>query len=115
MRCGQSGATPVADNIDRVEGRKLFGSDPEGYEAARPAYPDWIFDTLIRESAIYKGARALEIGPGPGTVTRRLLDLGVDPLTLIEPDKRFTRILGRTADAASASCALVQQSFEAAP
>jgi hypothetical protein len=42
--------------IDRAFGRQAFGADPGRYHAARPAYPDWVFD------------------------------MGVSPLLAVEPD-----------------------------
>jgi SAM-dependent methyltransferase len=35
---------------------------------------------------VHAGSRVLEIGPGTGQATRRLLELGADPLVAIEPD-----------------------------
>ena len=29
--------------LGRDEGRVLFGTDPSGYEAGRPDYPDWVY------------------------------------------------------------------------
>lgn len=105
----------MSNSINRIEGRHLFGSDPEGYDAVRPSYPDWVFDALIRRGSLFEGAKTLEIGPGSGSVTRRLLELGADPLTLIEPDQRFAEILALAANAADSNCSVIHQSFETAP
>lgn len=102
----------MTDRIDPGEGRRLFGLDPEGYDDVRPDYPDWIFESLSRSGALYPGAATLEIGPGPGTATSRLLDLGADPLTLVEPDERFARTLELTTRVAGNRCTIVHQSFE---
>jgi len=40
-----------------------------------------------------RGKPVLEIGPGPGGLTRALLDAGADPLIAIEKDSRFLPIL----------------------
>lgn len=104
----------MSNSINRIEGRHLFGSDPDGYDAVRPSYPDWIFDALIRQGSLFEGAKTLEIGPGSGSATRRLLEFGADPLTLIEPDQRFAEILALAANAVDANCSVVHQSFEAA-
>jgi SAM-dependent methyltransferase len=39
------------------------------------------------------GTHVLEIGPGTGQVTRRLLELGANPLIAIEPDSRLAQFL----------------------
>jgi SAM-dependent methyltransferase len=79
--------------IDRAAGRAAFGGNPAGYHAARPAYPDWVFATLRDRCGLKPGAAVFEIGPGTGTATRRLLDLGADPLVAIEPDRRLADYL----------------------
>jgi hypothetical protein len=45
--------------IDRAFGRQAFGADPGRYHAARPVYPDWVFD------------------------------MGASPLLAVEPDPRM--------------------------
>ena len=72
--------------IDRTEGRWLFGSDPAGYDAARPGHPDQVYEVLSERCALGPGTSVLEVGPGTGQATRRLLELGADPLVAIEPD-----------------------------
>ena len=32
--------------IDLSFGREAFGADPAGYDAIRPDYPDWVYETL---------------------------------------------------------------------
>ena len=87
--------------VDRREGRRVFGADPANYHSARPAYPDWVFETLVDRCGLKSGAAVFEIGAGTGTATRRLLDLGADPLIAIEPDSRLAAFLWDTiADAA---------------
>jgi len=70
----------------RSFGRKAFGADPASYHSARPPYPDWVFATLVERCGLADGKSVFEIGPGTGTATRRLLDLGARPLIAIEPD-----------------------------
>ncbi|MBM2824126.1 MAG: methyltransferase-like protein [Thermoleophilia bacterium] len=72
--------------IDRKEGRRLFGSDPAGYDAARPGHPDRVYEVLVDRCGLGQEAAVLEIGPGTGQATRRLLELGADPLVAVEPD-----------------------------
>jgi SAM-dependent methyltransferase len=83
----------MANYIDRAEGRVAFGSDPAGYHAVRPAYPDWVFKTLRDRCGLKDGTAVFEIGPGTGTATRRILDLGANPLVAIEPDRRLADYL----------------------
>ena len=71
----------------RSEGRTLFGRDPAAYDRARPGYPERVFDVLSERCGLGQGAAVLELGPGPGTATRRLLELGADPLVAVEPNE----------------------------
>ena len=100
--------------IDPSEGRHLFGLNPEGYDATRPDYPQWIFEKLADSGALYPGAATLEIGPGTGRATRQLIRSGAEPLTLVEPDARFSRFL-RDATAQLSTCSILETSFEDAP
>jgi phospholipid N-methyltransferase len=101
----------MPDRINRSEGRRLFGLDPEGYDATRPRYPSWIFEELTASKALFHGAATVEIGPGSGLATMRLIEHGADPLTLIEPDDRFAPML-RRAIGQRPSCQVLHQSFE---
>jgi SAM-dependent methyltransferase len=80
--------------LDRHFGRTAFGGDAAGYDAIRPAYPDWLYQVLCERCGLATGAATFEIGAGTGTATRRLLELGADPLTAIEPDARLAAYLG---------------------
>jgi SAM-dependent methyltransferase len=80
--------------FDRHFGRTAFGGDAAGYDAIRPAYPDWVYQVLCERCGLATGAATFEIGAGTGTATRRLLELGADPLTVIEPDARLAAYLG---------------------
>jgi SAM-dependent methyltransferase len=97
--------------IDRREGRHAFGSDPEGYHDARPAYPDKVFDILQKRCGLRLGCRTFEIGPGTGLCTRRLLELGASPVVAVEPDERLAGFLIRTV-AASATLDVRVTTFE---
>lgn len=98
-------------DIDRTEGRHLFGLNPDGYDATRPAYPQWIFEELASSGALYSGAATLEIGPGTGRATRRLIEYGADPLTLVEPDSRFEKLL-HEATSRLPTCTVLRTYFE---
>ncbi len=79
--------------IDRSEGRRLFGRDPAAYGEVRPDYPPALYRFLRERGAIGPGTATLEIGAGPGLATRRLIELGAEPLTVVEPDPRFAASL----------------------
>lgn len=79
--------------IDRAFGRQAFGLDPAGYDAARPPYPEWVFTHLGDRCGLKPGAATFEIGPGTGTATRRLLEMGANPLIVVEPDARLANFL----------------------
>jgi SAM-dependent methyltransferase len=102
----------MPDIIDRSEGRRLFGLDPVSYCAARPDYPDALYRVLVERGAIRPGTATLEIGPGPGVATRRLIELGANPLTVIEPDARFTGSLRAVAHASAVPLQIVTTAFE---
>jgi SAM-dependent methyltransferase len=74
------------ETIARREGRSLFGRDPATYDRARPGHPERVYEMLRERCGLGPEARVLEIGPGTGQVTRRLLELGVSSLVTVEPD-----------------------------
>ncbi|MGH9563215.1 MAG: class I SAM-dependent methyltransferase, partial [Terracidiphilus sp.] len=81
---------------DRRFGREAFGVDPRGYHAARPTYPDWVFEILRERCDFAHGVATFEIGAGTGTATRQLLNLGAKPLIAVEPDSRLVTFLCET-------------------
>jgi SAM-dependent methyltransferase len=48
---------------------------------------------LLEEGGLAPGTATLEIGPGPGSATRHLLERGASPLVAVEPDERLARHL----------------------
>jgi SAM-dependent methyltransferase len=80
--------------LQRGEGRVLFGTDPAGYEAGRPAYPDRVYQVLAERCGLRPGARTLEIGPGTGLVTRQLVAAGA-AITVVEPDPGLAGYLSK--------------------
>jgi SAM-dependent methyltransferase len=72
--------------IEQSEGRRVFGRDPAGYERGRPGHPERVYEVLRERCGLRRGARVLEIGPGTGQATRRLLELGANPLVAVAPD-----------------------------
>jgi SAM-dependent methyltransferase len=79
--------------IDPREGRLLFGADPETYDRARPGHAERVYEILVARCGLRPGTSVLEIGPGTGQATRRLLDLGADQLVAIEPNEDLARYL----------------------
>jgi SAM-dependent methyltransferase len=79
--------------IDRSEGRRLFGADPETYDRARPGHAERVYGVLVERCGLRPGTSVLEVGPGTGQATRGLLELGADPLVAIEPNEELARYL----------------------
>src|SRR6266540_6750627 len=86
--------TPAPDH------RRLFGGDPGGYDRAQPDYPSRVYEILTARCGLRSGAATLEIGPGTGLATRRLLALGADPLVAVEPDARLAGFLAEVVQGA---------------
>jgi len=98
--------------LDRHFGRTAFGGDAAGYDAVRPDYPDWVYQVFRNRCGLGPGAATFEIGAGTGTATRRLLELGADPLTAVEPDARLAAYLVERSP--SPSLRILVQPFETA-
>jgi SAM-dependent methyltransferase len=86
----------IDPTIHRTLGRRTFGGDPAGYDAARPAYPGWVFDFLRERCGLLSDVVTFEIGAGTGTATRQLLEIGAQPLVAVEPDERLAAFLRET-------------------
>ena len=62
-----------------------FGAVAAQYDAARPSYPDQLFDRIEELSGRpLRGARVLDVGAGTGIVTRLLRGRGAD-VVAVEP------------------------------
>ena len=88
--------------------RVLFDDVADGYDA-RPPYPDAMYEGLTDAQGLGPGCEVVEIGPGTGQATRRLLDLGCR-VTAVElgarmADRLAERTSGRAID-------IVRSSFE---
>ena len=81
------------DIIGREEGRRVFGSDPDAYDRARPGHAERVYEILVERCGLGPGTSVLEIGPGTGQATRRLLELGAGLLVAIEPNEDLARYL----------------------
>jgi SAM-dependent methyltransferase len=59
-----------------LQRRGLFSSDVAGYDLGRPGYPDRVYELLQQVCGLGPGTEVLEIGPGTGQATGRLLQHG---------------------------------------
>lgn len=85
--------------LDRIEGRRAFGADPENYDSARPGYPARVFEVLRERCGLGATSRVFEIGAGTGLATRPMLEVGLRSLLAVEPDERLANLLQkRTTD-----------------
>ncbi|MEM9623531.1 MAG: class I SAM-dependent methyltransferase [Pseudomonadota bacterium] len=101
-------------SIPEAEGRHAFGGNASGYHRSRPDYPAWVFDVLTREGVVGPRTATLEIGAGSGQATRKLIELGAAPLTLIEPDTRFASFLDEICATAGPDCRVIYEALEEA-
>lgn len=104
----------MSDLIAPQEGRALFGADVHGYDEVRPPYPEQLYTFLLSTGALRANSVTLEIGAGNGLATRRLLELGANPLTALEPDPRFAPLLQSIAATFEADFQLIDSAFEEA-
>ena len=74
--------------------RTSFDEDAELYDRARPAYPDALFDELVRLAGLRPGDRALEIGCGTGQATRPLAERGLR-VTCVDLGENMARVARR--------------------
>ena len=89
----------TGSELQRDEGRRLFGLDPVGYRSGRPDYPEAVYEILVERCGLGPATRVLEIGPGTGLVTQRLLGAGAH-VTAIEPDPSMASYLRDSAASA---------------
>jgi SAM-dependent methyltransferase len=81
------------ERLRRDEGRRLFGLDTAAYDHGRPGHAPEVYDVLHERCGLVAGTKVLEVGPGTGQATRRLLELGADPLVAIEPDAALAHLV----------------------
>lgn len=60
-----------------------------------------VVNKFVSSARIREGCHVVEIGPGPGNVTRAILERNPKELFVIEKDRRFLPLLEQLADAAS--------------
>ena len=85
----------MVEAFGRREGRALFGHDPAAYDAARPGHAEPVYEVLQTRCGLGVGTAVLEVGPGTGQVTKRLLAAGARPV-LVEPDHALGAYLDET-------------------
>jgi SAM-dependent methyltransferase len=71
------------DNSTRDRLKVTFESIAERYHAARPDYPDELFDDLVAAAGLPAAARLLEVGCGTGKATIPLAERGFE-ITALE-------------------------------
>ena len=72
--------------------RGLFSSDVAAYDSARPGYPERVYELLRETCGLGPGSAVLEIGPGTGQATGRLLDHGAS-VVAVELSPEFAALL----------------------
>lgn len=82
-----------SETIDRREGRRLFGANPAAYDLARPGHAERVYEILVERCDLGPGTAVIEVGPGTGQATRKLVELGASPLVAIEPNAELARYL----------------------
>ncbi len=82
--------------FDRSEGRALFERTADVYTAARPPYPERVYEVLVERCGLGPRTRALDVGAGSGQATIRLLEAGATVLA-VEPSPALAEELRRRA------------------
>jgi len=101
-------AAPSLESL-RLEARQIYGRDPAGYDAGRPQYPEAVYDILAARCGLTQGTTVLEIGPGTGLVTRRLLEFGAT-VVAVEPEPAFADYLAESV--AGSRVTIIVEKFE---
>jgi len=70
----------------------VFGEVAQQYQAARPTYPDGLYDSIAELSGIGPGDPVLDVGAGTGKATESLVARGYD-VTAVEPSPEMASVL----------------------
>jgi SAM-dependent methyltransferase len=73
----------------------VFDPVADGYQAARPGYPEALYDLLERLVGPLAGRRVLDVGAGTGIATRALAGRGAE-VVAVDPSLTMVRILQAT-------------------
>jgi SAM-dependent methyltransferase len=104
------GPEPGAGFFARDEGRRVFGTAAAAYAAARPGYPERLYDLLRERCGLGPSSRVLEIGAGAGQATARLVELA-GSVVAIEPSDALADHL-RVRAGAAGRLEIVGSAFE---
>lgn len=102
-------AASEANTRDRL--KVTFESRADEYHAARPDYPDELYDALVASARLQPAAQLLEVGCGTGKATIPLAARGFE-ITALEPGPRLSAA-ARANLAGYEQVRVVQQPFEA--
>ncbi|MEV0586868.1 class I SAM-dependent methyltransferase [Nonomuraea sp. NPDC050310] len=92
--------------IERALGR-VFDRVADAYDAARPGYPDGLFEALTELSGVrLPGALVVDVGAGTGISTRALLAHGARVVALDPGAGMLARLVARTDDTGTAGAVL---------
>ncbi|HTW33607.1 MAG TPA: class I SAM-dependent methyltransferase [Rhizomicrobium sp.] len=94
-----------------VEQRFTFNQVAQLYDAARPSYPEALFDDCIAAAALRPGEAILEVGSGTGKATEAFARRGF-PITALEPGAQMIAT-AQNALARFHSIRFVETTFEA--
>jgi SAM-dependent methyltransferase len=78
--------------VDREEGRHVFGTAAAEYAAARPGYPERVYEILRDRCGLGPSSRVLEIGPGTGQATARLAEIAAG-VVAVAPSEALVTLL----------------------
>lgn len=109
MRCRAGGRHGTIPGMTDRELRSIFDEDAELYDRCRPGYPEAIFDDLGELAGLAPGTRVVEIGPGTGQATRRLVARGAE-VVAVELGANLAAVL--RARTAGRSVEVVEAAFE---
>jgi SAM-dependent methyltransferase len=93
-----------------MERRFTFDAVAELYEAARPGYPEALFDRVLQVANLRPGDSILELGSGTGKATRRFAERGFRVVAM-EPGANLIEVARRSLNRFP-NVAMVASTFE---
>lgn len=82
------------DEAERTLLGAQFDLDAQGYDEGRPDYPAEAWEIVLRHLDVGPGDRVVEVGPGTGQATGRLLGTGAE-VHAVEPGGDLSALLRR--------------------